>query len=151
MLSKNIGAQFTHLYMYIQTPIYTHTQVSDHSSHGLNSILTYTIIQQRIWFVYHLKGLNGAKQSYGVHEGFADQPSHFWDDGVLVIFLCYQNMKPILTTHTFLWKPLLHDVFCQSAITKMTVGTVRSFHGRCEKVVLCILEWGPSFLDLLSN
>ena len=51
-------------------------------------------------------------------------------------FLYYQNMEPNFTKHVFLRKSPLRDVFCQSAITKMTVGTVRSFHCSCEQVVL---------------
>ena len=41
-------------------------------------------------------------------------------------------MKQIWTKHT----PPLYEVFRQSAITKMTVGSVGSFHSFCETCVL---------------
>ena len=75
-------------------------------------------------------GLDKAKYSYGVHKCF-EQPVISEMVVLLAMFLYYQNMKPILTKHA----PPLHDVFRQSAITKMTVGSLGSFHGFSEQGV----------------
>ena len=53
---------------------------------------------------------------------------------LLAMFLYYQHMKPILTKPA----PPLHGVFRQSAITKMTVGSVASFYGFTEKGTLLL-------------
>ena len=46
------------------------------------------------------------------------------------MFVYDEKLKPILTKRA----PSLHEVFRQSATTRMAVRTVRSFHGLVQKV-----------------
>ena len=78
-----------------------------------------------------------------IPRGSQNDPKTFWKlffQNTVLGEIVFQNTvlgkKPILTKHVFRRKSTCREVFCQSATTKMTVGTVRSFHGFSEKGTL---------------